>query len=428
MIKKLITISLFSVPFLLRAQGFQVNLQGQAQIGMGSAATALIQDGAAVFYNPGGVSFLKENSVYAGMSPIVSKGEFLETNTNALSKTTSPIGTPFEGYAVWGADSAHHPTFSKFKFGLAAYTPFGSTIKWQDGWSGKYNLTSIQLFAVFIQPTISFKINEKWGIGAGFEYATGKVNLQQDVPVWFQDGTAGHATIQGNASGFGANAGIYFKPNNKLSFGLTYRSQVNMNVSKGTATFNVPASTASNFPSGGFTGGLPLPQEITLGIAYKATNKLTLAFDASWVGWHSYDTVTFKYSNPTPILAETKLPRNYSSGYSFRLGGQYQLGKNWVGRLGVAYMVSPVQNGYVTPDIPDANHISASIGLGYNAGKHFSFNASFLFENISRKNTTNYNTVIPTSGMTIYPLTGNYNVFIFAPGLSISYKFLNHKK
>jgi len=30
---------------------------------MGNAGTGLIQDGAAIFYNPGGVSFLKENSV-----------------------------------------------------------------------------------------------------------------------------------------------------------------------------------------------------------------------------------------------------------------------------------------------------------------------------------------------------------------------------
>ncbi|MBS1646701.1 MAG: outer membrane protein transport protein [Bacteroidetes bacterium] len=427
MIKKIAFLACSFIPALFFAQGFQVNVQGAAQVAMGSAATAFIQDGAAVFYNPGGGSFLKQNCVYGGVTPIASKGEFLQSNTNVLSKTTSPISTPFGGYIVWGADSAHRPVFSKFKFGLGAYTPFGSTIQWQNGWSGRYDLTSIQLFAVFIQPTVSFKINEKWGIGAGFVYATGKVNLQQDVPVWFQDGTAGHATIQGNATGYGANAGIYFKPSNKLSFGLTYRSQVSMSVKNGAASFNVPASTASNFPTGGFTGGLPLPQVLTFGVAYKPIEKLTLALDASWVGWYSYDTVTFKYSNPTPALSVTKLPRNYTNGYSFRLGAQYQICKNWVGRAGVAYMLSPVKNGYETPDIPDSNHASFSLGLGYRAGKHFTFNASFLFEHIVRKNADNSNTIILTPGQTATPLSGTYNTFIFAPSVSVSFNFLNHK-
>ena len=41
-----------TVSFGSWAQGFQVNLQGQKQQGMGGAGTALMQDGAALFYNP----------------------------------------------------------------------------------------------------------------------------------------------------------------------------------------------------------------------------------------------------------------------------------------------------------------------------------------------------------------------------------------
>jgi hypothetical protein len=48
----------FSMPLVANAQGYQVNLQGQAQQAMASAGTAYMQDGAALFFNPGGVSFL----------------------------------------------------------------------------------------------------------------------------------------------------------------------------------------------------------------------------------------------------------------------------------------------------------------------------------------------------------------------------------
>src|ERR1035437_8299692 len=55
-------ILLLSVYFLtstiLFAGGFQVNLQGQKQAGMGHTGTGLVLDNATVFFNPGGVPFL----------------------------------------------------------------------------------------------------------------------------------------------------------------------------------------------------------------------------------------------------------------------------------------------------------------------------------------------------------------------------------
>ena len=419
--KKLLSLLILISPIVYKAQGFQVNLQGQAQQAMGGAGAALIQDGASVFFNPGGMSFLKDNSINVGMTPVISKGEFLESNTNLTAVTQSPVGTPFAGYAVWGADSSHK-VLSRFKFGLGAYTPFGSTIKWQDGWTGRFVLTQIQLFAVFIQPTISYKINDKWGIGAGFVYASGKVNLQQDLPITFQNGNYAHATIGGNATGYGFNGGIYCKPSSKLSIGLTYRSQVNMDVKKGAATFNVPSSLAADFPNGTFTSSLPLPQVATLGFAYSFNEKLALALDASFVGWYAYKSITFKYADTTAQLQNTVLVRNYQNAYSFRLGGQYKILNNLCGRLGVSYLISPVKNGYVTPDIPDGNRLNIMAGLGYSVGKHFVANASFTFEDITRKG-DNGQSIVPLSGQTIYPLSGTYKVYIYAPGLSVTYKF-----
>jgi len=419
--KKLLSLLILISPIVYKAQGFQVNLQGQAQQAMGGAGTALIQDGAAVFFNPGGMSFLKDNSINIGVTPVISHGAFLESNTNATGITQSPVAFPFAGYAVWGADSSHK-VFSRFKFGLGAYTPFGSTIKWQDPWPGRFNLTEIQLFSVFIQPTISFKICDKLGIGGGFVYATGKVDLQQDLPITNQSGNYGSGTIKGNASGYGFNGGIYYKPCTKFSIGLTYRSQVTMNVKNGNATFNVPSSLAADFPNGSFTSSLPLPQVAPLGLAYRINEKLALALDASFVGWYTYDTVTFKYAQTTAQLQDTKLARNYQNGYSFRLGGQYKIVNNLYGRLGVSYLISPVKNGYLTPDVPDANRLNVMAGLGYQLGKNFAANVSFTFEDINRKG-DNSNTVLNATGHMITPLSGTYKVFIYAPGLSLVYKF-----
>src|SRR4051812_26012764 len=398
---------IFYAPVFLYAQGYQVNLQGQAQQGMGSAGTAYMQDAAALFFNPGGVSFLTERSINLGLSPTFAKTTFLDKNTNQTANTNSPSSLPFAAYGVCGANDS-----SKLKYGLAVYTPFGSTIQWEDKWMGRFALTHLQLQAIFFQPTVSYKLSNKIGIGAGFVYAMGKVNLQKDIPVADASGEYGHAELAGKANGFGFNAGIYFKPVEKFSIGLTYRSQVNMKVKDGEATFTVPSSLAANFPSGKFTSSLPLPQVVTLGPASSLSSKFTLALDINYVGWKAYDTLAFDYETNTSSLADTKAARKYENTFAFRLGGAYQLLDYVALRLGLAYGISPVQDGYVTPETPDANRIIYTAGFGYNNKGKFGVNASFYFSSFKREDTN-----LETG------LSGTYKTNVCIPGIALFYKF-----
>ena len=406
-LRKLTVVLIMCSPFLIKAQGYQVNLQGQAQQGMGSAGTALIQDGAALFYNPGGACFLKGNTINAGVSPTIEKGTFLDKNTNQKAQTTSPVSYPFAVYVAFELKDS-----SRLKLGLAVYTPFGSTVDWESGWGGRFALTHLQLQSIFLQPTASYKLTDKLGIGAGFVYSSGSVNLQKDIPVVNSSGQYGHAELNGSASGYGFNAGIYYQPIKKLSIGLSYRSQVNMKVSSGDATFTVPGSLATNFPNGKFTSTLPLPQVATLGFAFKPTSKLALALDINYVGWKVYDTLSFKYANTTSSLQDTRSPRKYQNTFSFRLGGQYKVTDRFIVRLGIAYAMTPIKDGYVTPETPDANRVNLTAGLGYTITKHFGVNASFLFTQLKRTDTNKETN-----------LSGTYKTNVFAPGLALFYNF-----
>ncbi len=405
--RRLLFLTLAFSPAMTQGQGFQVNLQGQKQQAMGSAATAFAQDAATLFYNPGGAVFLDKSEIILGGTPTFARGKYLDANTNATAVTTSPTSYPFAAYGVFGFKKVE-----RLKLGLAIYTPFGSTVEWEQGWTGRFALTRLQLQAIFFQPTVSFKITDKLGIGAGFVYSHGKVNLQKDIPVMDNSGNYGHAELNGAAGGFGVNAGIYYKPIEKLSFGLTYRSQVNMKVDDGEATFTVPAAVASNFPSGKFTSELPLPQVITFGVGYKLNDKLNFAADVNFVGWKAYDTLAFDYEQNTASLIDTKSARNYKNTYALRLGAQYKVTDGLTVRLGISYGVTPVQDGYATPETPDADRVSYAAGLGYRFGDHFSIDASFLFTALERKDTN-----LETN------MSGTYRTNVCAPGISFSYKF-----
>lgn len=405
--KQLRWLCLCFIPACYQAQGYQVNLQGQKQQGMGGAGTACIQDAAALFFNPGGAAFVAGSSVNAGVTPTIAKGMFRDANTRQTYETNSPVSTPFAAYGLFALKDSNN-----LKAGLAVYTPFGSTVQWEDNWAGRFALTRLQLQAIFFQPTISYQISPKWGVGAGFIYSYGKVNLQKDIPLMDAEGHYGHAELSGKANGFGFNVGIYYKPVEKFSIGLTYRSKVNMAVKSGQATFSVPSSVKENFPDGSFKASLPLPDVGTLGFGFRPNDKLDLALDINYVGWQAYDTLSFDYELNTASLSDTKSARNYKNTFAFRAGAQYKITPHLAARLGLAYGITPVQNGYVTPETPDANRVNYTAGLGYEFGRHLRLDASFLFTHLERTDTN-----LETN------LSGTFKTNVCAPGLSISYNF-----
>lgn len=405
---KIFTLLIFiHLSFALFSQGFQVNLQGQKQQGMGGAGTACMQDASALFFNPGGAAFVEGTSINAGVTPTIAKGIFLDDKTHKTYRTDNPVGTPFAFYGLFSLKDSN-----SIKLGLAVYTPFGSTVDWEKKWAGRFALTHLQLQAIFVQPTISYQINSKLGVGAGFIYSYGKVNLQKDVPLMDTTGNYGNAELEGKANGFGFNVGVYYKPTSNLSIGLTYRSKVNMSVNNGNANFTVPESVSQNFPDGSFNATLPLPSVATIGFGFKASSKLNFALDINYVGWKAYDTLSFDYETNTASLIDTKSARNYKNTFAFRGGTQYNFTPLIAARLGLAYGISPVPNGYVTPETPDANRINYTAGFGYQLDKHLTLDVSFLFTQLNRRDTN-----LETN------LSGTFKTNVFAPGLAITYKF-----
>ena len=394
---------------MAHAGGYQVNLQGQKNIGMGHTGVGLALDEASIFFNPGAMSHLRENGFQIGASGIISKIAYQETAPgNATALTDNPLGNPFSVYAVYGKNE------SPLKFGLGVYTPFGSSVNWGDKWSGRYGLNELTLTAVFIQPTISYKIGEKIGIGAGFVYSVGNVNLKRSIPVQNKDEKDGLAELDGKASGLGFNAGIYFKPSEKFSIGVNYRSKVDMEVNGGDATFTVPSGIASRFPSTTFDASLPLPSNITVGIGFMPTEKFTIAADVQRVNWSAYKSLRFDYDAAVNGSTFTENARNYEDSYIYRLGFQYQVSDNFTLRAGGYYDKSPVQNGYLTPETPDADARGISGGLGYRFGKNFQVDASFLY--INKKERTD---LADKSG----GIAGTYKAVAYIPGVALSYKF-----
>lgn len=401
---------LFIFPFSSFGGGFQVNLQGQKQTGMGHTGTGLLLDGASLLFNPGATSFLDSVRLFQiGASLIFPRTVYLEPAPGIYtSEMVHNIGTPFTCYAVYKIKKKH-----KMNFGLAVYTPFGSRVEWPSDWKGQFLMRELELKVIFIQPTISYKVNDKIGIGAGFVYATGGFGLKRGVPAQDTSGNYGEVNLEGKAAGKGFNAGIYFKPNEKWSFGLDYRSSVKVSVEEGEASFEVPQSLTEYFPATTFTTSITMPHVLSAGVGFSPNDKLKLAFDVNQIGWHVYDTLSFDFKDTTEKLQDAHSPRMYKDAFILRAGAQYQLRENLNVRAGAYYDLSPVQDGYLTPETPDANRIGLSVGASWRIAKKVNLDMSLLYIEGMKRTDKNIET----------QFEGTYKTKAIVPGFSAEILF-----
>lgn len=404
--RKLLLLALVVLPFLGMSQGFQVNLHGEKQIGMGHTGTGLLQDGASVLFNPGAVAMLPENYIQGGINPLFFESSFLAAGSSQQENTSNQVATPFNIYGVWG------PKHSNLKFGMGIYTPFGGLTNWGNTWSGKYVLESLNLKAIYFQPTISYKLCDAISVGAGFVYDYGSVDLTQAIPLANSNGQDGQAELKGSGHGTGYNVGVFIKASSKLTFGIDYRSQVTTTISNAPATFTVPASLATSFPSPNtFTSSIPLPATSSLGIGYSPSKDWTVAFDFNWIMWSVYKTLEFDYGTTTPALQNTVSARNYQDAYDFRAGAQYQADAKTFIRFGGGYATTAVKDGYVTPEAPDANRVYGTVGIGIKAMKNLDIDAAFEFEHLMSRTQTNLQS----------NLSGTFQTNVYIPGVSLAY-------
>ncbi len=385
------------------AGGYQVRLQGNKQNGFGLVGTALNWGSSSIFYNPGALSLMKDNLHFEiGASGILSNVAFQQSASTYTAQTDNPLGTPFY---IYGAGKINE----MITVGLGVYTPFGSSAKWQDDWSGKFLIQNISLKAIFIQPTISFNFNDKFGIGAGYIYTIGGVEINKALNY----SPYSTVNLKADASGMGYNLGVFYKPTEVLSFGINYRSKIAMKVNGGDATFNVPSSLNTLIPATNkFDTELPLPGNLDFGIAYQATDKLLIALELDWVMWSTYDSLSFSFQESGTLLNSNN-PREYKDSFVPRIGIQYNMMDNFQLRAGAYYDSSPTNPDYFTPETVSLNTFAYTLGLSYSPIEMLSIDVSFL-QLFGEKSDMQYK---PDN------FKGTYQTITYIPGLGVSLKF-----
>lgn len=398
---------MLALPFLSEGGGFQINTQSQKATSMGGSVTGNALDASVVFYNPGGMSMLDSNTFNLGLSALMPGTAFLGL-TGGQEDMKSKVYLPAYFYGLYFLDE-------KSSIGLSVNSPFGLGTEWEDQWSGRYISTKAKLTTLFIQPSLGYKISDRISIGVGPVFVLGNADLNKALPVTGADGVEATAELKGNGNGFGVNGGVMMAFG-KTSVGLNYRSSVKIKLEDGEADFNnVPSSLISNgtfVNSASFNSEITLPAVASIGIGYKVNEELLVNLDLNYTFWSVYDSLNFLFPDHSSL--DSRNARAYENSLAVRLGAQYNYSERLKIRGGLAFDQSPVQDGYVSPELPDADRLIVSAGFTLKMKKGWSVEGTLLFEDVrERKEENNVQN----------NFNGTYKSYLYGAGVGVQYAF-----
>jgi long-chain fatty acid transport protein len=398
------------------AGGYRVSIQGQKQLAMGHTGVAIVNSAEVAFFNPAGMAYLdKKFNLSVGGNALFANTKFQNSQYN-WEASSENLGTPFSVYATYKLNNW-------LTAGLAIYTPYGSSVEWDQDWQGAHLVNNINLQAIFVQPTISIRVGEHFSVGGGPIYATGSINFNKNLatnPLLSDNGSGSDVTLDAKGiTAWGYTAGFMFNPSKKVRLGFNYRSEITMEARDGDATYaDVPAFAAVNpaLQNSTFNADLPLPAEVTTGISYQVTNKWLVAFDYNYALWSAYKELKVEIANGTTSINA----RNYQNASTYRFGTQYKANDKFTFRAGWYFDESPVQDGYFAPETPRNDSTGYTGGLTYQVNSKFGIDFSFLYLHFDEiENSYDHY----SENGNVLPFGGTYKSSVFSPGIGITYGF-----
>ncbi|SOC78916.1 long-chain fatty acid transport protein [Salinimicrobium sediminis] len=396
------------------AGGYRVGVQGQRALAMGHTGVAVVNSAELGFFNPAGLVHLENQlTISAGVSAVFAEVAWQNSDTGDIARTDNPAGTPFYFNASYKLNE-------NLALGLSVYTPYGSTVKWEDDWAGSHLVNNIQLQAIYIQPLVSYKIADFFSIGGGPIFVTGSVNFNRNLTRTLSDIDGNRSNVTIDASGvteWGWSVGGLFTFTEDLRLGVNYRSEIIMHAEGGEADFeNIPNTPLAPFQDTTFDAELPLPAELTVGLSYELNEKWLLAFDYNRTFWGVYESLDIQFANGTTSTN----PRAYEDSSTWRFGAQYEATDKLTLRAGYYFDESPVQEGYFAPETPRNDSMGFTAGLSLDVTSRLAIDASFAYIRFDEVDAS-YNHYIDENGQNV-PFGGTYKSVAFIPGIGVTYK------
>ncbi|GAM68022.1 long-chain fatty acid transport protein [Vibrio sp. JCM 19236] len=196
----------------------------QLNVGTAGAGSAILSEGASTAYsNPAAMSYLEDVHIAINMAMMALSIEYQDHRHPSLSSDNAGGAQPY------GSVYAVAPISERSRIGLAIVATGGSGLDYGNDYAGRLSVNDLQLSVMQINPSLSYKISEKFSLGAG---------VQMDRATFEQRFLSQTASIESVSYALGYNLGATYLLSPEHRFGVTFRSKMEHELTGDLTIFN----------------------------------------------------------------------------------------------------------------------------------------------------------------------------------------------
>ncbi|RWX56716.1 porin [Photobacterium chitinilyticum] len=371
-----VTAALMSIN--VNAAGFQVNEHSASGLGRAFSGEAAVADNASVLArNPAAMTLFKTAELSGGLTIVDPNIEVRDNDFGQTAKDVAPLALVPAGYYI-------HPVNDRFAVGLALFTSYGVATEYPADFNAGSAAGETSLITLNFNPNIAYRINENFSIGGGVSLVYGDAELTRFLgslaTVAGGEPSDQSMKMEGDTTGWGWNIGALYEINDNHRFGLSYRSQVDLDFEGDFTDYTgLITGTANNTVPGDLSVVLPAIAEFS---GYHAlNNQWAVHYSIQWIQYSKFEELrgTGDQCNPgyngqagVCLLKE----EDYDDNARYSIGATYTLNPEWTLRAGFAF---DEQAGKSTLSIPDTDRYWYSAGATYAYSKSMSFDVALTY-------------------------------------------------
>lgn len=391
------------------AGSFELHEQNTTYLGNAYAGTAsTCEDASTTYFNPAGLTELNHAQVLA--SGIYYHGHIKLYNASAKNdlggNVNSPSTTHPASNAVIPAMFASKRINKRWGVGFGVFAPFGLNTRYSSDSIARYVATKSSITTIDLSPAVSYKFNDKFSLGVGFDAMYVIATLDQAINFGREGFIKNHAT----GWTYGFHIGALFKPTSNTSMGLSYFSVFTPTVKGKVSTLGYPLAP----PPTTLRAQVNLPERLVYSITHKYSPKWTGVGDVEWTHWSRLKNLMLIYNKPNTT---TNLVLNNKNSWRVSLGANYTLSDAWMFKGGVAYDQSPVRTQFRIANLPDSDKYWLAFGVKYKLLRNLSVDAAYA--HLFFKGCT-----INERGSVGQTLAGNYKNYADLIGIQLTWSFI----
>ena len=331
--------------------GYFSNAYGMKAAGMGGAATAMTDDAMGGANNPASMAFVGDRFDIGAtiFSPIRSASRSGGGINGSSDSNSNYFVIPELGY--------NHMMQPDLALGVTVYGNGGMNTNYPALSGGTTNLLGgtgklgVNLMQLIVAPTLSYKLNANNSIGIA-----PLLGYQRFEAYGLQGFGINPNKGWDDSTGIGVRIGYLGKITPDFSIGVSYATKMHF------GKFNKYSGLFAD------AGLFDIPENYSAGVAWKATQDLTLAADYERINYGGVSSI----ANPSsPMIAPLGAANGPGFGWKdinvWKLGGEYRYDKQWTFRAGYNHSDNPIQARDVAFNIlaPGVIEDHASLGFTY---------------------------------------------------------------